>query len=72
MSEQGKNVLILRMRSVSAMDIRGWMLLKRSLANVNEQPYHIMEKASFIDRVGADNFCANIDVALTRAASLEK
>ncbi|MBZ2158420.1 hypothetical protein K1I52_08995 [Streptococcus anginosus] len=48
------------------------MLLKRSLANVNEQPYHIMEKASFIDRVGADNFCANIDVALTRAASLEK
>ena len=51
---------------------RGWMLLKRSLANVNEQPYYIMEKASFIDRVGADNFCANIDVALTRAASLEK
>ncbi len=53
---------------------RGWMLLKRSLANVNEQPYHIMimEKASFIDRVGADDFCANIDVALTRAASLEK
>ena len=72
MSEQGKNVLILRMRSVSAMDIRGWMLLKRSLANVNEQPYHIMEKASFIDRVGADNFCANIDVALTHVASLEK
>ena len=33
---------------------RDWMLLKRSLANVNEQPYHIMEKASFIDRVGAD------------------
>ncbi len=51
---------------------RDWMLLKRSLANVNEQPYHIMEKASIIDRVGADNFCANIDVALTRAASLEK
>ena len=44
-----------------------WMLLKS-----NEQPYHVMEKASFIDRVGADNFCANIDVALTRAASLEK
>ena len=49
-----------------------WMLLKSSLANVNEQPYHVMEKASFIDRVGADNFCANIDVALTRVASLEK
>ena len=31
-----------------------------------------MEKASFIDRVGADNFCANIDVALTRVASFRK
>ena len=49
-----------------------WMLLKRSLANVNEQPYHVMEKAGFIEKIGADNFCANIDVALTHVASLEK
>ena len=48
------------------------MLLKRSLANVNEQPYHVMEKAGFIEKIGADNFCANIDVALTHVASLEK
>ncbi|MGQ5514465.1 hypothetical protein ACUJ42_08055 [Streptococcus anginosus] len=72
MSEQGKNVLILHMRSMSAMDISGLDALEELLGNVNEQPYHVMEKASFIDRVGADNFCANIDVALTRAASLEK
>ncbi len=51
---------------------RDWMLLKRSLANVNEQPYHIMEKQALLIRVGADNFCANIDVALTHVASLEK
>ena len=72
MSEQGKNVLILRMRSVSAMDISGLDALEELLGNVNEQPYHFMEKASFIDRVGADNFCVNFVVALTRAASLEK
>ena len=60
------------MRSMSAMDISGLDALEELLGNVNEQPYHVMEKASFIDRVGADNFCANIDAALTRAASLEK
>lgn len=49
-----------------------WMLLKGSLVNVNEQLYHVMGRAGFIDKIGADNFCANIDVALTRAASLEK
>ncbi|MBZ2155679.1 hypothetical protein MK535_06235 [Streptococcus anginosus] len=48
------------------------MLLKGSLVNVNEQLYHVMGRAGFIDKIGADNFCANIDVALTRAASLEK
>ncbi len=42
------------MRSVSAMDISGLDALEELLGNVNEQPYHVMEKASFIDRVGAD------------------
>ena len=48
------------------------MFLKSSLVNVNEQLYHVMSKAGFIEKIGADNFCANIDVALTHVASLEK
>jgi len=48
------------------------MFLKSSLVNVNEQLYHVMGKAGFIEKIGADNFCANIDVALTHVASLEK
>ncbi|WP_259334790.1 hypothetical protein [Streptococcus constellatus] len=30
------------------------------------------KKQALLIRVGADNFCANIDVALTHVASLEK
>lgn len=72
MSEQGKNVLILRMRSVSVMDISGLDVLKEILGKCQRTTLPCHGKASIIDRVGADNFCANIDIALMRAASLEK
>ena len=39
-------------------------------SHVNEQPRHMMEKADFINRVGADNFQPNIDAALDRAEKL--
>lgn len=80
--EKHKNVLILRMRNVPAMDITGLESLEEAyntckkkgitmlLSHVNEQPKHVMEKAGFVERLGEENFCENIDVALERAAKL--
>lgn len=82
--EEGKNVLILRMRNVPAMDISGLEALEETLeickkrgmtlilSHVNKQPYRVMEKAGFIEKVGQENLCENIDASLKRAASLAK
>ena len=82
--EEGKNVLILRMRNVPVMDISGVEALeeiletckKRNLtlilSHVNEQPYHAMEKAGFVEKIGAENICENIDASLERAEKLVK
>ena len=58
---------ILRIRAVSAMDISGLDALEEILGKCQRTTLPCHGKASFIDRVGADNFCANIDVALTRS-----
>lgn len=42
------------------------------LSSVQEQPLRMMKKAGFDKEVGADNFCDNIDTALSRAAFLVK
>ena len=60
------------MRSVSAMDISGLDALEEILGKCQRTTLPCHGKATFIDRVGADNLCANIDVALTSVASLEK
>ena len=72
------------MRNVPAMDISGLEALeellgickKRNmtliLSHVNEQPIKVMEKAGFIEKLGKDNFCENIDRALERAKTLDK
>ena len=82
--EEGKNVLILRMRNVPVIDISGVEALeeiletckKRNLtlilSHVNEQPYHAMEKAGFVEKIGAENICENIDASLERAEKLAK
>ena len=79
---KNKNVLILRMRNVPAMDISGLEALEETLeicqkrgmtlilSHVNKQPYHVMEKAGFVEKVGQENLCKNIDTSLKRAASL--
>ena len=75
--------MILRMRSVPALDATAlhnmqkfYDRCKKSnitliLSHVVEQPYRAMEKAGFVDLVGKDNFCKNIDEALERAESLK-
>ena len=80
--EPGVKVLIIRMRGVPAMDVTALKSLQKIqaackkrnitllLSHVQEQPRLMMEKAGFADAVGHENFCANIDAALERAASL--
>lgn len=75
-------VLILRMRSVPAMDITALHSLEKVydscqengitlvLSHVNEQPKHMMEKAGFVDKIGKQNFRDNIDDALEWASEL--
>lgn len=77
-----KRVLILRMRSVPALDItalnglrRLWEECRRHqvqlvFSHVNQQPMSVMKKSGFYDEVGAENFRPNIDAALERAQEL--
>lgn len=80
----GTRVIVLRMRSVPAMDITALRsmegLLERChskgitlvLSHVMEHPLAVMEKAGFLKKVGEDNLCANIDEALKRAEMLSR
>lgn len=77
--EEGKSVLILRMRNVPTMDISGLEALEETfeickkrkmtliLSHINEQPYNVMKKAGFIEKIGQDNICKNIATSLERA-----
>ncbi len=80
--DSAHNCLILRMRSVNAIDATAMRNLDKIrhacrkkgitliLSHVNEQPLSVMKKSGFYDKVGAENFCAHIDDALKRAESL--
>ncbi len=71
--------LIIRMRSVSAVDATAMHNLEQLLnmcrgkgvhlilSHVNEQPMKVMQKSGFYEAVGAENFCRHIDDALVRA-----
>lgn len=79
--DTGKRVLILRMRSVPAMDITALNSLRRLwyecqdkgirvlFSHVNDQPMSVFRKSGLYDLVGEDSFAPNIDAALERAAS---
>ena len=80
--EKRKNVLILRMRNVPAMDVSGEEVLEEAyaacqkrgitllLSHVNEQPMHVLDKSGFADKIGRENICENVDAALARAEAL--
>ena len=77
------NCLIIRMRSVNAIDATAMHNLEQLLqkcksrnvqlifSHVNEQPMHVMQKAGFYDAVGSENFCAHINDAIKRAEDLQ-
>ena len=78
----GQKCLVLRMRSVSAIDATAMHNLEQLyrdcekkgvrliFSHVNEQPMKVMKKSGFINKVGKENFCAHIDDALARAEKL--
>lgn len=75
-------ILILRMRNVPAMDVSGLRAIESVqqqcakknvtliLSHVCEQPLAVIKKAELDKAIGEENFCANIDAALARAATL--
>jgi len=81
-SQVDTKVVILRMRSVPAIDATGIHTFESILhtckkngvtlimSHVNEQPMKTFEKAGMVTEIGAENFCPNIDVALERAKSI--
>ncbi|MCQ2520756.1 MAG: SulP family inorganic anion transporter [Lachnospiraceae bacterium] len=81
-SETDEDILIIRMRSVPAVDATGLLALEKIIdkceknhvqiifSHVNEQPMKVFTKAGIVKRVGEENFCAHIDAALERAIKL--
>ena len=85
MERRGKRrVLILRMRSVPAMDITALNGLQRLyeecraeeiqviFSHVNEQPMSVFKKSGLYDQVGGAHFAPNIDAALALAVELAR
>ena len=82
-TDEKVNCLILRMRSVGTIDATALHNLEILLedckkkniqmvmSHVNEQPMKVMTKAGFVEKVGKENFCVNIDAALKRAQDLQ-
>ncbi len=82
--DKDKNVIILRMRSVPAIDATGIHTFENILeslekqnktlivSHANEQPMKIFKKSGLYKRIEKENFCPNIDSALKRAEELIK
>jgi SulP family sulfate permease len=79
---QEPQVLILLMRQVMAMDATGLNALEDLhekmrrhgkhlvLSGPHSQPLFLMHKADFVERIGFDNVCADLDSSLARARQL--
>lgn len=76
--------IVLRMSGVNSLDVSALQELEALVekcgregvavvfSHVQSQPMKVMEKSGFVNLVGRDNFCSNIDKALERAESLAK
>lgn len=83
-SEKSTKVIVIRMRSVPAIDASAMRSLRQLAArakkkkitlvfsHVNEQPMSVMKKDGFIEHIGAENFHPNIVEALDYAEALVK
>lgn len=83
-SEKSTKVIVIRMRSVPAIDASAMRSLRQLAArakkkkitlvfsHVNEQPMSVMKKDGFIEHIGVENFHPNIVEALDYAEALVK
>ncbi|MDD3212448.1 MAG: SulP family inorganic anion transporter [Eubacteriales bacterium] len=74
--------IILRMRSVSCIDITALNALEQILngcrkkgitlvlSHLNAQPENMLTKAGFLEKLGADNCCEHLEKALARAQTI--
>ncbi|MEA4998855.1 MAG: SulP family inorganic anion transporter [Candidatus Limiplasma sp.] len=74
--------IILRMRAVTSIDVTALMALQRIhadcakrgitlvLSHLNPQPESMLQKAGFLAKVGAENCCAHLSDALSRAEAV--
>ena len=81
-TRQRPRVLILKMQSLLAIDATGINVLEEIhtklqrhgghlvISGLHAQPLFAMERSGFIDRVGLQNLCADLDQALARAREL--
>ena len=81
-SDKSTKVIVIRMRSVPAIDSTAMNALFNLtkvcenkgitlvFSHVNEQPMKVMEKAGFVELVGRENFCPNISAALAHAEEI--
>ena len=77
-------ILIVKMSNVPAIDATGYHALKMLyslctkhhtqliILNLQEQPFNALEKYGFIDILGKENFCSNVEEAIDRANLLLK
>ncbi len=82
--KEEQRVTILQMHKLLAMDATALDILERLhtklakrgshlvLAGPHTQPLFLMERAGFLDRIGMDNLCPDLDTALERARVLIK
>ncbi len=82
--DESKKVIVLRMRSVPAIDASGVHAfegvisslekngVQLIISHVNEQPLKVLKKSGLYNKIGAENFCTNINEALKRAEIIMK
>jgi SulP family sulfate permease len=80
--EQRPRVVVLGMKRVLALDATGLHALEEFhhdierrgshlvIAGVHTQPFMTLSKGGFVKQLGEENFCADMDGALARAAKL--
>ena len=80
--KEDTRILVIRMRSVNAIDATAMHNLEQLyedckkkgiqiiLSHVNEQPMSVIHKAKLDEKIGLENFCSHIDLALERAKKL--
>lgn len=81
-AREHEKVIVLRMRSVPAIDATGIHAFETILkvcrkkgvtlvmSHVNEQPMKVFLKSGMVEQIGEENFCPNIDAALERAKAI--